>query len=287
MKKYLKLIFITSFLFILPINSFAEDNIPVEVQLNQNKINFPDAQPVLIKSEGRTIVPVRFIAQQLGAVIHWDKKKQEVYITLNDKVIVLGINNNYAMINQNKVTFDSSARLMNGRTYVPLRFVSEALECSVDWDKYRNIAHITSKGNERPIILPNKATGNKDLDAKAIASLDSNFKIRKEKAVGCPYHDVIYSASDGSNRRFIVDLTTRGPIAVLFFDKSILESSEIENAYKKVLKFYFGNDSDEVLDFIIKMDNNKEPFDESKKFNDRGVVLLRPSKGDNLMIFIS
>ncbi|WP_425449782.1 copper amine oxidase N-terminal domain-containing protein [Dethiothermospora halolimnae] len=287
MKKYLKLIFITSFLFILSINSFAEDNIPVEVQLNQNKIDFPDAQPVLIKSEGRTIVPVRFIAQQLGAVIHWDKKKQEVYITLNDKVIVLGINNNYAMINQNKVTFDSSARLMNGRTYVPLRFVSEALECSVDWDKYRNIAHITSKGNERPIILPNKATGNKELDAKAIASLDSNFKIEEEKAVGGDYNSVIYSASDGSNGRFVVDLTTRGPIAVLFFDKSILESSEIENAYKKVLKFYFGDDSDEVLDFIIKMDNNKEPFDESKNFNDRGVVLLRAYKGNDLMIFIS
>lgn len=291
MRKYLKLVLIGCFLFIIPSNAFAEkdteNNRPVEVQLNQNKIEFPDLQPLLIKSESRIIVPVRFIAQQLGAIVHWDNKKQEVYITLNDKVIILGINNNYAMINQNKVTFDSAAKLINGRTYVPLRFVLEALKCSVDWDNYRYIVHITTKGNERPVILPSRATGDKLLDAKAIAALDSNLRMNTVNIMGSQCYRVIYSASDGSDAKFTVDLSQRVLMAIIWnFDKSIFKSIKIKNAYKKVLEFYFDENSDEAWDYIIKMSQNKNPLDESKEFGNHCLTVRRMLKGDDLIIFV-
>lgn len=278
MKKYLKLILIICFFIILSIASFAEENREVEVQLNQKKMEFQDAQPLLIKSEGRTIVPLRCIAEQLEATVHWNKETKEAYISLNDKVIILGMDNNYAMINGNKIAFDSSARLINQRTYVPLRFVSEALECSVDWDDYRCIVHITTKGNERPIILPNTATGDMNIDEKALLSLDSNF-------IADEWHGIYYLNSDGSQMLY-VRLNQSACIGSMSFDESILQSSEKQNVYKKVLKFYFRDKADEAWNFILKMHNNKKTLDEFKEIGNRRLRTLRPSETGNLIIFI-
>lgn len=103
------------------------------VKVNGNKVTFPDGQPII--EAGRTLVPVRFIAEALGYDVDWIQETKTV--TINNGQILLLIGSNTATVNGGQVEIDVPAKLIvtDGmtRTYVPLRFVSETLNCTVDW----------------------------------------------------------------------------------------------------------------------------------------------------------
>lgn len=103
-----------------------------------------DAAPVTV--DGRTLVPVRFISEALGAKVDWDGKTNNVTITLGDKVIVLKLNSSVASVNGAKVTLDVPAKSINGRTMVPVRFVGESLDQEVSFDSATKEITIKSKG---------------------------------------------------------------------------------------------------------------------------------------------
>lgn len=111
------------------------------VVVNKEWICFPDAQPGIIN--GRTLVPVRFVSQALGAKVDWDDATRTVTITGNGRTIVLPVGQAAATVNGQPVTFDVPANIYLDRTYVPLRFVSEALGAKVDWDAAEYRVYIT------------------------------------------------------------------------------------------------------------------------------------------------
>jgi hypothetical protein len=104
------------------------------VKLNGKEMTFPDQQPYINKNM-RTMVPVRFISEGLGAKVGWDEKSKTVTIEAKDRVIKLRIGENKATVNGKTLTFDTKAEFKNGRTMVPLRFVSEAMGAKVSWDE--------------------------------------------------------------------------------------------------------------------------------------------------------
>ena len=86
--------------------------------------------------KGRTLVPLRFLGEQLGAVVRFDSAKKEVTITKGKVTIRLRLGEKVARISQEgaaprTVALDVPARAARGRTVVPLRFVSEALGATV------------------------------------------------------------------------------------------------------------------------------------------------------------
>jgi len=105
----------------------------VSVVVDGKKIWFPDVQ-AFIDANGRTLVPVRFVAESLGAKVGWESKTQTVPISRGDQSIVLTIDQNIVQVNGKVVTLDTKAILSGGRTVVPLRFVSEVLGAKVEWD---------------------------------------------------------------------------------------------------------------------------------------------------------
>lgn len=105
----------------------------VSVVMDGKKIWFPDAQ-AFVDENDRTLVPVRFVAESLGAKVGWDPKSLTVPIERSGQSIVLTIDKNVAQVNGKEVAFDTKAILNGGRTFVPLRFVSEVLGAQVDWD---------------------------------------------------------------------------------------------------------------------------------------------------------
>ncbi|MCR4430838.1 MAG: stalk domain-containing protein [Tepidanaerobacteraceae bacterium] len=120
-------------------SSFNLTVVDMTVRVNGREISFPDQQPYLNK-DGRTMVPVRFISESLGAKVDWDEKTKTVTIAGTDKsgktmLIKLRIGENKANVNGKNVTFDTKAEFKNGRTMVPLRFVSEVLGAKVTWDQ--------------------------------------------------------------------------------------------------------------------------------------------------------
>lgn len=82
---------------------------------------------------GRTYVPVRFISEKFGANVGWNQSTKEVTIQKNDKTIRWALGNRQVRVNQHTVLFDSPLLSRNNTTFVPIRFVSEQFNASVEY----------------------------------------------------------------------------------------------------------------------------------------------------------
>jgi len=83
----------------------------------------------------RTGIPVRYITQHIdGATIGWNEKERKVSIKLGTKSIDLYVDINYALVDGKMVKLDVAPFIFNGRTMVPLRFVSESLGFETLWN---------------------------------------------------------------------------------------------------------------------------------------------------------
>lgn len=131
MKKLLSVLMITIMLFSTMAISVSADNGEISVYLDNAKIEF-DVQPQIIN--GRTLVPMRKIFEELGAVVDWDNSTQTAMGTRGNTVVKFTINDYTMYKNESAKTLDVPAQLINGRTLIPLRAVSEAFDCQVGWD---------------------------------------------------------------------------------------------------------------------------------------------------------
>jgi len=103
----------------------------IKVTLNGSKIRF-DQPPIIEK--GRTLVPLRAIFEALGAKVNWDDNTQIVTAIKNSKTVSLKIGSTDLNIDGIIKILDVPAKLIGGRTLVPVRAISEAFGCSVEWD---------------------------------------------------------------------------------------------------------------------------------------------------------
>ncbi len=112
----------------------------VKVYLDGNMLGF-DEPPII--EDGRTLVPLRAIFEALGADVGWDGETSTVTAQKEQAKIELQIGSRAAYINNQPVELDVPGRIVNDRTMVPLRFVSEALGARVDWDGSARTVQIT------------------------------------------------------------------------------------------------------------------------------------------------
>lgn len=145
-------------------NCVHAESLKIEVFIDGEEVNFPDAQPFINNS--RTLVPVRFVAENLGADVDWQQKEKRVDINKDNKNIQLWIGRENYLINNATQKMDTTPLLKQGRTFVPLRFVAEGLETRVEWKQAKGIGyvHIFTKGqseNEIKEIMNKVAGGNK------------------------------------------------------------------------------------------------------------------------------
>jgi N-acetylmuramoyl-L-alanine amidase len=101
----------------------------------------PDAPPFI--KDSRTLVPIRIISERLGAKVVWDPNKREVFITYGSINILLTVGSKTAIVNGKNITLDVPAEINNGRTFVPLRFVGEAMGAEVQWDGNSRTASVS------------------------------------------------------------------------------------------------------------------------------------------------
>jgi rhamnogalacturonan endolyase len=91
-----------------------------------------DSAPVIM--DGRTMVPLRFISEAIGANVAWDSDSRTAVIELDGKTIKLPADSTTADIDGTEVTLDVPAKIINDRIIVPMRFVSENFGANVVWD---------------------------------------------------------------------------------------------------------------------------------------------------------
>ncbi len=119
------------------------DSGDVKVTLDGNEILFPDAQPYIDARE-RTLVPIRFVSEAMGAEVSWDNDTRTVGIVKERDEVSYTIGEFKAYLNGQIMSFDSYGIIKEDRTFVPLRFISELLACTVDWAEETKTVIITS-----------------------------------------------------------------------------------------------------------------------------------------------
>lgn len=142
MKKFLFILMIMLAVTLTLTNANASVANKITVKVNGEIINF-DVDPYI--DNGRTMVPIRFISEALGAKVDWNGTYRLVTITLNDMKIEQKIDKTVAIVNGQEVSFDMPAVIKNDRTMVPVRFVSEALGANVVWEELTRTVVITTK----------------------------------------------------------------------------------------------------------------------------------------------
>lgn len=99
--------------------------------INDKKVEL-ETPPIIVNK--RTMVPLRFVVEAFGGEIYWNGSDQSIKIIFSKKEIMMWIGNQVAYINGEKYVLDSPPIVINGRTLVPIRFISEALGSYVFWN---------------------------------------------------------------------------------------------------------------------------------------------------------
>ncbi len=112
----------------------------IKVMVNGKLLEF-DQEPI-IKND-RTLVPLRTVFEALDAKVIWHDATNVVTVEKDDTTIKFAIGESVLYKNDTKIQLDVPAIIVNERTLVPVRAISEALNCTVDWDGENNTVIIS------------------------------------------------------------------------------------------------------------------------------------------------
>lgn len=137
-----KLITLILTLFTIFTTAHASDEISVFIE--GQKVEF-DQPPVII--DGRTLVPMRALFEALGAEVYWYGETKTVQGISRGVSVEITIDEAFMLRNTCGVDLDVPAKIINGRTMIPLRVVSEAFGMQVIWDNQSRTINLSSLGN--------------------------------------------------------------------------------------------------------------------------------------------
>ena len=120
------------------------------MQVNGEIISIDENGTAPIVVDGRTMVPIRAVVEELGGEVSWDAAARTVTVTKDSDVISLTIDSNLAEVNSQSVELDTTPVIVNERTLLPLRFVSENLGAEVVWNAENRQITITGQ-NDAPV----------------------------------------------------------------------------------------------------------------------------------------
>ncbi len=140
---FLKLICVVLALTFVMTGMAVAEETPITVLIDGEKVEF-DAQPKMVND--RVMVPLRAIFERLDAEVLWDPLFERVFINYNENdEIIMYINEEVVFKNGIQVHLDSPAFISESRTYVPLRFIAESLDQSVEWSDSTSTVYIVPK----------------------------------------------------------------------------------------------------------------------------------------------
>ncbi|MDU7506126.1 MAG: stalk domain-containing protein, partial [Clostridia bacterium] len=105
-----------------------------------------DVPPIIQNS--RTLVPIRFISNALGAEVKWVQAEQTAYVMLGNNTLAFPYNQPVYYINGSAKPIDVNIQMVNDRIMIPLRAAGESLGQEVDWDKASRTVIINTPAGE-------------------------------------------------------------------------------------------------------------------------------------------
>lgn len=123
------------------------------------------------REKGRALVPVRAVSASLNAEVEWKPETRVVEVVRGDNKIVLYLDSGEAEVNGQKVALETKPVLKNGRVFLPLRFIGEALNTKVDYQEQGEIIIIEDEEAVDPAV-EEEVEADADVEAEAEAGAD-------------------------------------------------------------------------------------------------------------------
>lgn len=105
-------------------------------------------------SEGRTLLPARAVAQQMGASVLWNEAGRTVTVSGNADTVVFTLDSCTAVVNGTVQTLDAAPKIIGGRTMIPVRFFAEILGYRVTWDEAKRTVTVTNAALPADVQAP-------------------------------------------------------------------------------------------------------------------------------------
>ncbi len=145
MRKIISIVLAFVMLAVLNITVLAE-KLPDITFVVDGKVANCDVPPVI--EDGRTLVPVRALFESLDAKVGWNAKTKKITIMYGETEILLFADSVVAIVDNLYKELDVPARIIDSRTMIPVRFVSESLEFKVDWNEKTRTVTVKTKPDE-------------------------------------------------------------------------------------------------------------------------------------------
>lgn len=116
----------------VPVLEVTNQNGEVEVSVENEEVVFFDAKPFIDEND-RTQLPIRAVAESIGCEVGYDEETQTVTINSEDIDITLKIGEQAMLCNGETIIMDTAARIVDDRTYVPVRYIAESMGYEVVW----------------------------------------------------------------------------------------------------------------------------------------------------------
>lgn len=159
----------------------------VTVRVNGEDITFEDADALPKIINDRTMLAARTFYEKIGAKVDWNGKDKTVTVTKDNDKIILTVGANKALVNGKEVKLDSPATIINDKTYIPVRFVSEAFGYKVKYDANEGM----------PIVDIFNITEKELADKLAEIEKEDNYKmIASMKSAGQKDEEVVKTIKD-------------------------------------------------------------------------------------------
>ena len=141
MKARKMLVILLGMLVVIPsVSVMAQES--VNITINNENVVFEGVAP-FIDNNNRTLVPIRFISEELGARVEWDQTSKTVTIMKDNTKALLTVGEKTMIVSGKTKTMDTSPTMKDGRLFVPVKYIGELLNVEVEWLSKENTVAIT------------------------------------------------------------------------------------------------------------------------------------------------
>lgn len=212
-------------------NVFADAQ--VSVKLNDEDVVFSAQQPVIV--EGRTLIPLRSIFENIGYEIQWQADTKTAVLTSDNATVTVTANAESFNVNGTDIALDTPAQILNGSMMLPLRAIGEASGLTVGWDNETKVVTLTSAdtGNET-VAEGSEAKAEMDVfyeDLKALTYLSSTYSI-SDYEMSKDFSDIISLREEGMLANSRGAERTKANMDYIDSISAKVESMKVPEAYK-------------------------------------------------------
>ena len=198
------LAFVMMILSVSAVSAFDEKGLTLSMQVEnpvmtvngtEKTIDENGSAPVI--KDGRTLLPIRAVVEEMGGSVSWDGTEKKTEITLDETTAELVVDSAIAKINGEEKTLDVAPTVINGRTMLPIRFIAESFGFDVAWDEASRTVTVTKSGAEGD-TLENAAAENDGTAAEDTNAEDTGKTL------------VVYFSATGTTEKvagYITDIT--------------------------------------------------------------------------------